>query len=40
MTPSPVVTPIADFIREEVLAPRLGVSGCLVVYDRERRSGS
>lgn len=37
MTPSLVVTPIADFIRDEVLAPRLRVSGCLVVYDRERR---
>lgn len=37
MTPSPVVPSIADFIRDEVLAPRLKVTGCLVVYDRERR---
>ena len=28
---------IAGFIREQVLQPRLAQSGCLVVYDEERR---
>jgi len=28
---------IADFIREEVLRPRLAAAGCLVVYDAQGR---